>query len=283
MRRRLLLFAAITSMLLSISFGCKKSTRNAADDVVVETTSTTTSAPTETSAKAPAKATTGGTIDRRTIALAMGCAEDKLTEDGCEECVGSWSVEGEDSGLVQNLTLRPGKYSDSGKEQVYITYFGCGSRAGGDSHNVLLERDGDAWKIARRTTYKDNQTCYYPKQADGIEHVLCVNVSGSQGVEYQDLISPAFSNFKGIDATGDKPLELGFDQIGGMIFASTTNEEMEEDEDGMLPRAPEIKVAAIEDIDGDGDQDARVLIDGDKYNIVIDHEARTMTLVKPSK
>ena len=283
MHKRSLLFVVTISTLSLTALGCKKGAEVAPDASMAETTSATTStADTSPKQDAAPPATASAKLDRRGAALAMGCPEDKITDDGCDSCAGAWSVEEEDDGgLVQRLTLRPGTYSDSGKAQVYITYFGCGSRAGGDSHNVLLERDEDAWKVARRATYKDNQTCEYLAQADGIEHVLCVNVSGSQGVEYQELTSPGFSNFKGIDATGDEPRELEFDTVGGLVFAFTSNEEMEEDEDGLLPAAPEIKIVSVEDIDNDGDQDARVLIDGESYNLVLDDKARTLTLTKP--
>lgn len=265
------------SILTLHPLGCRKPTKESSDTIVE--TSPMTSVANAAIIEKPSE-TPPAYLDKRSAALTMGCPEDKITEDGCKSCVGKWSIEGEDGNLVQELSLRPGKYSDSGKAQVFITYFGCGSRAGGDRHNVLLERDEDAWKIAQRSTYKDHQTCQYLKQADGVEHILCSGMHGSQGVITETLTSPGFSNYEAIDATGDEPELVGFG-FGGLVFISSTNDEMEEDENGMLPEPPEVKIIKVEDIDGDGDQDARVSVGDRKLNLMIDRKARTMTLTDP--
>ena len=276
----------LTAMMM-LSVGCDKTKETQPDALPTETTRGTTPSPETTPPAKPSgttpegNAATGDTTQKE-IALAMGCAEDKLTADGCSTCAGKWSFDGDDdSGIVQSLTLRPGKYTDSGKEQVYITYFGCGDRAGGDSHNVLLEKDGDTWSIVRRSTYKDNQTCEFLKQADGIEHVLCVITSGGQGVEYRELTSPAFSSFKGFDATSGSPSEITFDDYLGLTFAGTTNEELEPDGDGVLPPAEPVTIDSVEDLNGDGSQDARVTIGKEKRLLIVDPKAKTMTLKKP--
>ncbi len=174
----------------------------------------------------------------RAIMGALGCPADARSPEGCRTCavVEAHTGEGEgDTPYAQQVQL--GRFLEGAALSAMVSVSGCSTRAGGETAVFLVAFDGSSWSHAKTWNYNDTVTCVYPRRADGLEHIVCLNSTGHGGCYFSGLVSP-----EGL------PIRLprSIDPWGWRVECE----------------AREMENLRIEDLDGDGDDELLLEIEG---------------------
>lgn len=171
---------------------------------------------------------------------AIGCPTDKQSTQGCLACPPALHPEPL-SDRATPLYARPGRYADAASEGLLLHYEGCTSRAEGEKFFVLLQR-GPApagWRVTNRWGGNDDVTAYFPKAKDGRERILTLVRSSTQGCS--DTI---------LQTVPDEPAGRG----EPFEVRDCANRSM--------------RVVSVGDLDGDGNEDLRVLVNGVEHRVM---------------